>query len=93
MPRFLSHYLNSQPGIRQMIDKAQTTSGLYTLSTGKVADLEVPVPSLAVQQQVLTTLESQLESVKAIASAANAELSALKDLPAVLLRQAFTGEL
>jgi len=46
-----------------------------------------------VQQQVLTTLESQLESVKAIASAANAELSALKDLPAVLLRQAFTGEL
>jgi len=93
LPRFLSHYLNSRFGMRQMIEKAQTTSGLYTLSVGKVADLEVPVPSLAAQEQALANLECQLKRVDRTTMAADVELSAVRDLPRTLLRQAFSGEL
>jgi type I restriction enzyme S subunit len=42
-PEFVALYLNSGAGRQQMVERAKTTSGLYTLSTGKVGSLEVPM--------------------------------------------------
>jgi type I restriction enzyme S subunit len=91
--RFVSLFLNSPQGRMQMVEKARSTSGLYTLSGGKVRAIEVPMPS--VQQQRLTAerLTGQLRVADAARRSAESELAAINALPAALLRRAFSGEL
>ena len=51
MPVYALHYFMSPGGRDQIVTKAVSTSGLFTLSTGKIKSLELPVPPLALQQQ------------------------------------------
>jgi type I restriction enzyme S subunit len=90
LPVFVSRYLNSLEGWAQMVEKAQTTSGLYTLPAGKVADLEVPVPSLSVQRTAISALDADAVCSRSTIAAAEAELAAIEALPAALLREAFS---
>jgi restriction endonuclease S subunit len=39
-----------------MLEKARTTSGLYSLSVGKVGELEVPLPSVSEQRALADAL-------------------------------------
>ena len=45
-----------------MIEVAKTTSGLYTLSAGKVGQLKVPLPDLEVQRTAIQRLERNVET-------------------------------
>ncbi|MCC7205492.1 MAG: restriction endonuclease subunit S [Phycisphaeraceae bacterium] len=91
--RFISHFLNSQPGKAQMVEKAQTTSGLYTLSSGKVGALEVPHPPIAKQREVVEVIDKRLDAFNTITSATADEMAAIDALPAAILRRAFAGDL
>ena len=51
LPIFALAFFSSSVGRRQITDKAASTSGLFTLSTGKIKSLELPVPPLALQQE------------------------------------------
>ena len=51
LPIFVLHYFMSAEGRRQIISKAVSTSGLHTLSTGKIKALELPLPPLALQRE------------------------------------------
>ncbi len=64
-PPFISLYLNSQRGRDQMLSKAATTSGLFTLSVGKVESLEVPVPPLPEQERIVAEIEAERRLVDA----------------------------
>ena len=44
LPRFLNAYWNSPAGTHRVAKVAASTSGLYTLSVGKIASLPVPLP-------------------------------------------------
>jgi type I restriction enzyme S subunit len=92
-PKFVSLFLNSHLGRLQMVEKAMTTSGLYTLSSGKVASLEVPSPSLDKQQEVVHDLENKLENINKIEASLESQLAEIAGLPASLLREAFAGGL
>jgi type I restriction enzyme S subunit len=93
LPRFASLYLSSTAGMSQMVEKASSTSGLHTLSKGKVEALEIPVPPTSVQRTVLGSLEASLATARWARQAAEAQLSEIATLPAALLRRAFSGEL
>ena len=93
LPEFVSRFLNSEQGKAQMIEKAMTTTGLHTLSTGKVASLEVPAPPLSDQCHLATHLQSQISAVERARQSLAAQLEAIERLPAALLRRAFNGEL
>jgi type I restriction enzyme S subunit len=56
VPEFVSGFLNSAAGRAQMLEKARTTSGLYSLSVGKVGELEVPLPSVSEQRALADAL-------------------------------------
>jgi type I restriction enzyme S subunit len=90
-PEFLSCFLNCDLGRAQMVKKAETTSGLYTLSAGKVASLEVPVPSLPVQDRLLSVLGEHMGQVERLLGQAGEKLAAINSLPAALMRRAFSG--
>lgn len=89
LPRFISYYLNSSEGAEQMLEKARTSSGLYTLSSGKVSALEVPLPPLKKQREVVERIEGITQRTRSVKSAAAAELSAIEALPGRLLREVF----
>lgn len=92
-PEFVSLFLNSPPGCRQMLDKAKTTTGLYTLSTSKVASLVVPTPSLTEQTTVIKAAKAHAIEVTSLRSSLADRLAAIDRLPAALLRDAFSGKL
>ncbi|MFB7928685.1 restriction endonuclease subunit S [Streptomyces sp. NPDC056039] len=64
-PRFLELLWNS-PGISaQLMRVAQSTSGLYTLSTSKLNRVEFALPPLAEQGRIVEVLEEQLSRLDA----------------------------
>jgi type I restriction enzyme S subunit len=76
-----------------MLEKARTTSGLYSLSVGKVGELEVPLPSVSEQRALADALEVRASIVASARRAAEGEVAAIKALPASLLRRVFSAEL
>lgn len=92
LPEFVSVFLNSEEGRSQMLQKARTTSGLYSLSVGKVGELEVPLPSMDEQRVLAKSLQAQRAMVDRARLAMQDEISAIRALPGALLRRAFSDE-
>jgi len=57
---FVSRFLNSPAGIAVMKRLAITSSGLYSLSVGKIRQIEVPLPPIAEQQRIVTKVDELL---------------------------------
>lgn len=76
-----------------MIEKARTSSGLYTLSAGKVSELDIPVPPVATQAAAIVELNQRRGIGQSLMESAKDGLRAIEALPSVLLRRAFSGEL
>ncbi len=88
---FVSKFLNSPAGKGQMMEKARSTSGLFTLSTEKVNSLEVPLPDPATQRRLAAELSARLAAAEGVIARCREELAAIEALPAALLRDAFGG--
>ena len=50
-PEYVLFYFMSKAGRHQIKESAVSTTGLHTLSTGKVANLRLPLPPLALQRE------------------------------------------
>jgi type I restriction enzyme S subunit len=92
-PEFVSLYLNSVFGRRQMIEKAKTTSGLYTLSVNKVGDLRVPAPNRQVQDAVVAGVRPRLALSDALVEALSTQAAALASMSTSLLSRSLSIEL
>lgn len=57
LPVFAMYYFMSQRGREQIKSKAVSTSGLYTLSTSKIAGFRLPVPPMVLQKQFASFVE------------------------------------
>lgn len=93
LPEFVSGFLNSSAGRVQMLEKARTTSGLYSLSVGKVGELEIPLPSIPEQRILSEALRTRTPIANLARQAAEGEIAAINALPASFLRRAFSGRL
>lgn len=92
-PDFLNTYLNSPTGQDEVQSLSRTTSGLRSLSVGRIKKLKVPLPALSEQRRIvayLDDLQAKVVSLKRLQAETAAELDAL--LPA-LLDRAFSGRL
>lgn len=92
-PRFVSRYLNSPAGMAQMIEKAQTTSGLFSLSAEKVSGLTVPLPPIDVQDDVLRSITEELAVSDRLIAKVTEQIEFVDGLSSAFLRQAFRGKL
>lgn len=93
MPEFLNMYLNSPSGQLEVQSRSRTTSGLRSLSVGRIKQIAVPMPCLHNQHRIvayLDDLRAKVDALKHLQAETAAELDAL--LPAVL-DKAFKGEL
>lgn len=92
-PHFMSHFWSSPVGRQRVAQEAQTTTGLYNLSKGKVSKLPVPLAPIAEQDALLAHLVPLLEfsrSVEGLSCSSQVELTTLHQS---LLSKAFRGEL
>lgn len=90
---FVEAWLNSFRGIEYMTNLAATTSGLYTLSVGKISKIPVPIPPQSEQQEILAILKEATDS--GARQEASVEF-ALKQAAAQrknILKAAFAGQL
>jgi type I restriction enzyme S subunit len=92
-PEFLNSFLNSPAGQEAVQAQSRTSSGLRSLSVGRIKGIPVPVPPFSEQRRIvaeLDALQAQVDALKRLQAETAAELDAL--LPAILDR-AFKGEL
>lgn len=92
-PEFLNCFLNSPAGQDAVQAQSRTTSGLRTLSVGRIKQIEVPTPRLPEQRRIIAELEelqAEVDELRRQQIKAAVELDAL--LPAILDR-AFKGDL
>jgi type I restriction enzyme S subunit len=75
------------------MEQAASTSGLYTLSVSKVAELPVPLPPLAEQEAIVAGVETLLADVTAAEAVVSASLTRAARLRQSILKEAFAGRL
>jgi type I restriction enzyme S subunit len=57
LPKYLNAFLNSPAGQEEVQKRSRTTSGLRTLSVGKIKEIEIPLPSLETQGRIVEQLQ------------------------------------
>ena len=75
------------------MDVAGSTSGLYTLSVGKVSRLPIPLPPLTEQEQIVSEVEQRLSIVSQLEAVVEANLKRAERLRQSILKEAFAGRL
>lgn len=90
---FIETWLNSPHGIEYMTALAATTSGLYTLSVGKISKIPVPLPPLEEQCNAMEILASALAANSEQIAATNLSLVQAEAQRKNILKAAFAGKL
>ena len=93
LPAYLNLFWNAPSTIATIRAVASSTSGLYTLSTGKVRSIPVVLPPLAIQGQIVTEVERQLSFVDALGGELVKAFHLSRALRSSILSAAFSGRL
>ncbi len=91
--QFLETWLNSLGGIEKLTKLAATTSGLYTLSVGKISKIPVPIAPVAEQQEASRILIDSLVSLNSQERSVEYSLKQSVTQRQNILRAAFAGQL
>ncbi len=86
-------YFISGLGRAQILQVASSTSGLYTLSTGKVENLYIPYCDLDKQKKVIEQIEERLSTCDSIEQTVNTALAQAEAMRQSILKEAFEGRL
>lgn len=93
LSKYCMYYFISRDGRNQIEDVAATTSGLYTLSITKIKNLELPIPSLDEQHQIVQEIESRLSVCDYMEETVEKGLAQAEALKQSILKKAFEGRL
>lgn len=91
--KYVDFYWNSPEGSKRVTNVAASTTGLYTLSVGKISRLPIPLPSLAEQAQIVTEVEERLAEIARMEEAIEQSLRQAELERQHILQAAFTGQL
>ena len=92
-PAYLELYWNSPDASRRVQAVASSTSGLHTLSTGKLKVLPAVVPPIEEQRRIVAEVSRQFSFIEACERAVDAGLARSAALRRSVLKAAFDGRL
>ena len=90
-PQWAMTWLLSPGGRREIESVSSSTSGLHTLSTGKVARLPIPVPPVPDQHRIVAEVDRRLSIVREVEAEVDANLKRAQALRQAVLTRAFAG--
>ncbi len=79
--------------IEPEISKIGQGSTFSAISKSQIQDLEIPIPSLSIQQCIALELKEKMAEVEKLCNRIEEQLEAINALPQAILRKAFRGEL
>ncbi len=78
------------PKVRKEVEgRSMTTSGIFKINLGNLAQVPVPLPPLKTQRQIAARLREQFGCLQQLQAALSTQLEALDKLPGAFLREAF----
>jgi type I restriction enzyme S subunit len=89
LPQWAMTWLLSPGGRREIERVSSSTSGLHTLSTGKVGRLPIPVPPLAEQHRIVAEVDRRLSIVSEVEAEVERNLKRAQALRQAVLARAF----
>ena len=92
-PEYLNLYWNAPESMRTIQAQASSTSGLHTLSTGKLRAIPVTLPSVSAQREIVEEASRQLTALGGMESVINDQLVRNRSLRSSVLAAAFSGKL
>jgi type I restriction enzyme S subunit len=90
---FCAAHWNSPQGSFEVMQVASSTSGLYTLSTAKVARFCLPLPPRAEQIRIVEEVQRKLSKIDACEHATQHQTRHASSLRHAVLKNAFSGKL
>lgn len=93
VPEFLGLTWNAPAVIAQLIRVASSTSGLHTLSTGKIKQVALQLPDRGTQIALVQEAERRLSILDAAERTISAGIAKVRQLRRSLLHAAFNGQL
>jgi len=92
-PSYIVYILQSENVKNQISKKAKRAVNQCSINQTDVNTLTFPLPSLKIQQKIVTYLDAISEKTEAIKTIQKEKMQSLKDLKASILDRAFRGEL
>ncbi|MGU0040707.1 restriction endonuclease subunit S [Citrobacter freundii complex sp. 2025EL-00176] len=93
VPKYISYCLQS-PQLRQIIENiARSTSGVNNINSKELASLEIPLPPLPEQAEIVRRVEQLFAYADTIEKQVNNALTRVNSLTQSILAKAFRGEL
>ena len=93
LPEYLEAFWNSPQNRTALTEVASSSSGLHTLSVGKLSRLEIPVPSLARQRELALEVQRVREATTRVDGESATAIQRSVLLRRSLLTAAFSGRL
>lgn len=93
LSQYALYYLISRYGRRQILDVASSTSGLYTLSTNKVRNLQIPYVDFEKQKHAIKIIEARVSVCDSIEKTVDTALQQAEAMRQSILKKAFEGKL
>lgn len=90
---YLRHVWESEEVRADVERRARTSAGIFKINQANLAEVRVPLPDREEQERVATRLDRQLAKSDEVRKSAEERLAAVNNVPAALLRRAFSGEL
>jgi len=91
--KFILTFLNSPFGIDEMMLLSSSTSGLFTLSVGKISKIIIPFPPIEEQKEIVRRVEDLFKFADQIEARYKKARSYTDKLTQSILAKAFRGEL
>ena len=88
-PDWVLNWLVSPGGRKQIELVSSSTTGLHTLSSGKVGHLPVPLPPVAEQQRIVLEVDRRLSLIRGVEAGVDANLKRAQALRQATLTTAF----
>lgn len=90
---YLRHVWESEEVRADVERRARTSAGIFKINQANLAEVRVPLPDREEQERVAARLDRQLAKSDEVRKSAEERLAAINNVPAALLRRAFSGEL
>ncbi len=91
-PKFLVNFLNSVYAINRLIALSNMVT-MATIDQGRIKSLEIPVPPLAEQNEIMELLEHEIGNLAVLKKRINETIAKLREYRTALISAAVTGKM